>query len=60
LEAHARLCEKLKLELPVIKVFEFRTAGALAKHLQETNQEHLMPSSPAARAKRQKRSFHLI
>jgi hypothetical protein len=56
-QAHARICETLKLDFPVIKVFQNSTVAALAKFLGEQRTEKPGFTSVVERARRQRQTF---
>ncbi|HEY0455021.1 MAG TPA: MupA/Atu3671 family FMN-dependent luciferase-like monooxygenase, partial [Verrucomicrobiae bacterium] len=63
-QAHARLCEALNVEFPVIRMFQHSTIAALTKHLGETCAAHQEIKAPKPsfnavqeRARRQRQSF---
>jgi len=56
-QAHARICETLKLDFPVIKLFQNSTVAALAKFLGEQRTEKPAFTSVQERARRQRQTF---
>ena len=56
-QAHARICEALKLDFPVIKLFQNSTVAALAKFLGEQPTEKPAFTSVDERARRQRQTF---
>jgi acyl carrier protein len=56
-QAHARICETLKLDFPVIKLFQNSTVAALAKFLGEERTDKPAFTSVQERARRQRQTF---
>ncbi len=56
-EAHARLCEELKIDMPIIKLFQYSTINALTKFLGEEKVERVSFQKVRDRAARQRVSF---
>ncbi len=56
-QAQARICEALKVDFPVIKLFQHSTVGALARFLGEQRTEKPVFASAVDRARRQRQAF---
>ncbi|HUR46357.1 MAG TPA: MupA/Atu3671 family FMN-dependent luciferase-like monooxygenase, partial [Candidatus Saccharimonadales bacterium] len=56
-QAHARICEELKVDFPVIKLFQNSTVAALSKFLGEQRTEKPVFTSVQERARRQRQTF---